>query len=111
MAFDQHLAQRIRDVLSEESGVTEKRMFGGLAFLLDGRLALAAGNHGGLLLRNDPADVETHVSHAHVSRFEMRGRPMDGWLHVDDAAVDDEDGLRRWVAVGVTYARSLGPRD
>ena len=106
MAYDAHLAARVRDVLRGE-GPTEKRMFGGLAFLINGNLAVSASSQGGLLLRCDPAKTESLASDPHVRRFQMRGREMDGWLHVGAGAVESEDELRRWVSLGVGYARSL----
>ena len=82
-------------------------MFGGLAFLINGNLAVSASSQGGLLLRCDPAKTESLASDPHVRRFQMRGREMDGWLHVGAEAVESEDELRRWVSLGVGYARSL----
>src|SRR5207253_1860238 len=103
-------ANRIREVVQGESGLSEKRMFGGLAFLLHGNMAVSASGRGGLLLRIDPARSESLVRPPHVSRFEMRGREMDGWLRVDDEAIETDDELRRWVNHGLTYARSLPPK-
>ena len=85
-------------------------MFGGLAFLIHGNMAVSASGKGGLLLRIDPAATESLVSEPYVHRFEMRGREMDGWLRVDTAAVGTDEDLRRWVNHGVTYARSLPPK-
>ena len=110
MAYDEELAERIREVVEGEPGLTEKAMFGGRAFLVGGHLAVSASGQGGLLLRCDPAQTDDLVTHAHVQRFEMRGRRMDGWLRVDPAAVDTEDDLRDWVNRGVAYARSLPAR-
>lgn len=110
MAYDADLAQRLRDAVASEPGLTQKRMFGGLAFLIDGNLAVTASSQGGLLLRVDPADTESLVNDTTVRRFRMRGREMDGWLHVDASAVDTDDLLRDWVQHGVTYARSLPPK-
>jgi hypothetical protein len=109
MAYDEDLANRIREVVGMEKGLTEKRMFGGLAFLINGNMAVSASGQGGLLLRVDPAQTDTLVKEPAARRFEMRGRPMDGWLRVDADELDDE-GLRRWVSIGVTYARSLPPK-
>lgn len=114
MAYDGELVDRVRDLLQGEPGVTEKRMFGALAFLVDGHLALGASSRGGLMLRVDPADTESLVAESGVTRFEMRGRQLDGWLHVAVGAVEDvagEDTLGRWVGIGVTRARSLPPRE
>jgi TfoX/Sxy family transcriptional regulator of competence genes len=107
MTYDAALADRIRDAVEGEEGVTEKRMFGGLAFLVGGNMAVAASGQGGLMLRVDPAESETLTAHEHVSRMVMRGREMDGWLRVAADVVDDEDALRRWVATGRDVARSL----
>jgi TfoX/Sxy family transcriptional regulator of competence genes len=108
VAYDIQLAERLRAVVQHEPGMSEKRMFGGLAFLIDGNMAVSASSRGGLLVRVDPADTATLVSEPLVRRFEMRGRAMDGWLHVHAEVVDSEDELRRWAARGITYARSLG---
>jgi TfoX/Sxy family transcriptional regulator of competence genes len=107
MAYDEELANRLREVLQSEHGLTEKRMFGGLAFLVHGNMAVSASSKGGLLLRVDPAQTGALASEPHVGPFEMRGREMDGWLRVDVQAIETDDELRRWVSYGVTYARSL----
>jgi TfoX/Sxy family transcriptional regulator of competence genes len=107
MAYDEELADRLREALQGEGGLTEKRMFGGLAFLISGNMAVSASGQGGLLLRVDPAETDFLVQQPHVRRFEMRGREMDGWVRVDAKGLDTDDELRRWVSVGVTYARSL----
>jgi TfoX/Sxy family transcriptional regulator of competence genes len=109
MAYDVELADRIRAVVQGEPGLTEQRMFGGLAFLVRGTMAVSASGHGGLLLRVNPAEAESLVGGPHVRRAEMRGREMDGWLRVDAEAVEADDDLRRWVGHGVAYARSLRP--
>jgi hypothetical protein len=110
MAYDEELADRLRARLSSETEVTEKQMFGGLAFLVAGHLAVAAGNHGGLMLRADPAVLAELLADPRVEPFVMRGKPMKGWLHVEvDDAVDDED-LHRWVDQSAAFARSLPPR-
>jgi len=85
-------------------------MFGGLAFLINGNMAVSASSRGGLLLRVDPAQTESLVSEPHVWRFEMRGREMDGWLRVDAEVLETDDALRRWVSRGVTRARSLASK-
>lgn len=110
MAYDEELADRVRAVVEAERGFAEKKMFGGLAFLVGGNMAVAASGQGGLLLRVDPARTECLVEPPLVDRFEMRGRKMDGWLHVAPEVVDTEADLRRWVAHGVDYARSLPPK-
>jgi hypothetical protein len=110
MAYDEKLAARIRGAVRREPGVTEKTMFGGLAFLVAGNMAVSASGQGGMLLRCDPAQTEDLVSEPDVGRFEMRGRKMNGWLHVHDDAVRTDADLDRWVGLGVAYARSLPPK-
>ena len=110
MAYDIELADRIRAVVRAEPGLTERRMFGGLAFLIRGNMAVSASSQGGLLLRVDPAETESLVGEPQVRRFEMRGRQMDGWLRVAAEVVEGDDDLRAWVRHGVTYARSLPPK-
>ena len=110
MAYDEELANRIREVVGGEQGLTEKRMFGGLAFLINGNMAVSASSQGGLLLRVDPAQTESLVKEPDVRRFEMRGREMDGWLRVDESVVKTDKQLRRWAGIGIAYARSLAPK-
>ena len=110
MAYDEVLANRIRELLADESGVVEKKMFGGLAFLIGGNMSVSASGHGGLLLRCDPDQTDALVAKPHAARFEMRGRAMDGWLRVDSEGVRTKRDLKRWVDVGVKYARSLPPK-
>ncbi len=110
MAYDLELANRIREIVQGEHGLTEKAMFGGLAFLIHGNMAVSASGKGGLLLRIDPAKTESLVSEPHVGRFEMRGREMDGWLRVGPEVIGTDAELRRWVRHGVGYARSLPPK-
>jgi hypothetical protein len=107
MAYDEQLANRIREALQRETGLAEKRMFGGLAFLINGNMAVSASGKGGLLLRVDPAETDSLVQAPHVQRFEMRGREMDGWLRVDLEAIESDSDLASWVGLGVAYARSL----
>lgn len=107
MAYDDAIATRVRDVLGGEEGVTEKRMFGGHAFMVAGHLAVSASGRGGLLVRADPGEVPALLAEPGVAPFHMRGRPVTGWLHVEPSAVEDDQALERWVQVGVTYARSL----
>ncbi len=110
MAYDEDLANRIRELLAGEDGVTEKKMFGGLAFLIGGNMAVSASGQGGLLLRCDPEETDAHVEKPHAKRFEMRGREMDRWLRVDAEGIRSQRELAPWVAVGVAYARSLPPK-
>ena len=107
MAYDEHLADRIRELLVGESGVTEKRMFGGLAFLITGNMAVAASGQGGVLVRVDPAASDRLVARTNARRMEMRGRAMQGWLRVESDAVRTKRQLARWVTLGTAFARSL----
>lgn len=107
MAYDEDLADRIREAVQAESPVTEKRMFGGLAFLVGGSMAVAASRGGALMVRVDPAQSESLVAEPHVARMVMRGREMDGWLLVDAEALEDDEALRDWVEIGVARARTL----
>ena len=110
MAYDEELADRIRVALQDVPGVTEKRMFGGLGFLVAGNMAVSASGQGGLMVRVDPADGPSLVDDETVQRMEMRGRAMDGWLRVDLGALTTDDDLQRWVDRGVAFARSLPPK-
>jgi TfoX/Sxy family transcriptional regulator of competence genes len=107
MAYDEDLADRVRELVGDQDGLTEKSMFGGLAFLIHGNMAVSASSRGGLLLRVDPAETDALVVEPGARRFEMRGREMDGWLHLEGDALSPDDRLARWVARGVAYARSL----
>ena len=109
MAFDEELAERIRGHLGDVPA-TEQRMFGGLAFLVGGNMAVAASGQGGLMVRVDPARSEELTSADGVSRMVMRGKEMDGWLRVTSDAVSSDDDLSRWVQVGTAYAGSLPPK-
>ena len=110
VAYDEALADRIRVLLATDHDVVEKKMFGGLAFLIGGNMSVSASGQGGLLLRCDPDETDSLVKDRHASRFEMRGRAMDGWLRVESEGVESDTALRRWVSVGVGYARSLPPK-
>jgi hypothetical protein len=110
MAYDEGLADRIRALLATDHDVVEKKMFGGLAFLIAGNMSVSASGQGGMLLRCDPAETEVLVREEHAERFVMRGKAMDGWLRIDPDGVQTDDELRRWVAVGVDFARSLPPK-
>jgi TfoX/Sxy family transcriptional regulator of competence genes len=107
VAYDEDLANRVRELLATEAGVVEKRMFGGLAFLVGGNMSVSVSGRGGLLLRCDPAETDALLGKPHASPFEMRGRPMDGWLRIDAEGLGSKRQLERWVARGVAYARSL----
>ena len=107
MAYDEELAARIRELLRGENELTERRMFGGLAFLVDGNMAVAASGQGGLLVRVDPARSDALCESTSARPMEMRGRPMRGWLRLDADAVGTKRQLGKWVRLGVSYARSL----
>jgi hypothetical protein len=94
-------------MVEAEEGVTEMRAFGGLAFLVNGNIAVSASGQGGLMVRVDPEEAEALLGEADVRRFEMRGREMKGWLRVDTDAVRTEGQLEQWVERGVSYARTL----
>lgn len=110
MAYDEELADRIRELIGDEPGLTEQRMFGGLAFLVGGNMAVGASGHGGILVRVDPEQTEELVARSSARPMEMRGREMKGWLRVDADDVRTRDDLARWVEVGASYARSLPPK-
>jgi TfoX/Sxy family transcriptional regulator of competence genes len=107
MAYDEDLASRVRELVASDPDVTETRMFGGLAFLVDGNMSVAASGQGGLMVRVDPADTDRLLTTPHARPFEMRGRVMQGWLRVDAAGVRTKRQLQPWVERGVAYARSL----
>jgi TfoX/Sxy family transcriptional regulator of competence genes len=107
MAYDEDLANRIRELVLSEDGVTERRMFGGLAFLINGNMSVSASGQGGLMLRVDPDETDALLRAQHARPFVMRGRTMQGWLRVDAEGVKTKRQLARWVARGVAYARSL----
>ena len=107
MAYDEELANRIRELVGGESDLSETKMFGGLAFLIGGNMAVAASGQGGVLVRVDPAQSDTLVATTNARLMEMRGRPMRGWLRVDAEDVRTERQLAKWVELGTAYARSL----
>ena len=107
MAYDEELAQRIREELAGERDVTEKKMFGGLAFLIRGNMAVAASGQGGLLVRADPEQGEKLISTGKARPMEMRGREMSGWLRVASDDVRTKRDLVKWIKLGTAYARSL----
>ena len=107
MAYDEKLADRIRELVAGESGLTEKKMFGGLAFLIAGNMAVAASGQGGVLVRVDPEQSDTLLATTNARLMEMRGRSMQGWLRVDLEDVRTKRQLGKWVELGTAYARSL----
>jgi TfoX/Sxy family transcriptional regulator of competence genes len=110
MAYDERLAERIRRFVADEPTLTEKTMFGGLAFLVGGNMAVAASGQGGLMVRVDPAESDALVSSSPARVFEMRGRQMPGWLRVDSEDVKTDEELSAWVERGVSFARALPPK-
>jgi len=110
MAYDEVLAERIRELVEGEPGLTEQKMFGGLAFLIGGNMAVAASGQGGVLVRVDPAESAALVATTSARPMEMRGRQMPGWLRVDPDDVRAGPELARWVRLGTSYARSLPPK-
>ncbi len=107
MAYDEELADRIRATLVGQRRVTEKKMFGGLAFLVGGNMAISASGEGGALVRVDPAQSDKLVASSNAEVAVMRGRPMDGWLRVASEHLKTERQLAKWVELGTSYARSL----
>jgi TfoX/Sxy family transcriptional regulator of competence genes len=107
MAYDEDLADRIRELISAESKVTEKKMFGGLAFLIGGNMAVAASGQGGVMVRVDPGQSDRLVASTNARVAVMRGRPMPGWLRVSTEHLRTKSQLAKWVKLGTTYAHSL----
>jgi TfoX/Sxy family transcriptional regulator of competence genes len=107
MAYDEDLAHRLRELLAGEDGISEKKMFGGLAFLVHGNMCVSASGRGGLLARIDPAATEEALARPHVSLMEMGGRSMDGWVRVAPEGVKTKRELGAWVKRSLTFARSL----
>ena len=109
MAFDEALAERLRVVFADVPGVREQKMFGGIAFMANGNLAVGASSAGGLIVRADPETCDEFLEPG-VELMEMRGRPMRGWLHVDATRVESDTDLATWVERGLGYAQSLPPK-
>jgi hypothetical protein len=107
MADDENLTGRIRELVAGESDLTEQKMFGGLAFLIEGNMAVAASGQGGVLVRVDPAESAALVATTSAHLLEMRGRPMPGWLRVGPEDLHTKPQLAKWVELGTTYARAL----
>jgi TfoX/Sxy family transcriptional regulator of competence genes len=110
VAYDEDLANRIRELIARDPDVTERRMFGGLAFLVAGNMSVTASRQGGLMVRVDPEETDALLAKPHTGPFEMRGRPLDGWLRIDAEGVRTKRQLAPWVQRGVAYARSLPPK-
>ena len=110
MGHDEVLCGRVRKAVGEGPGVSERRMFGGVAFLVEGNMAVAASGQGGLLVRVDPTEADALLASTPAERMVMRGRPLQGWLRVESADVGTARALRAWVDRGVAYARTLPPK-
>jgi TfoX/Sxy family transcriptional regulator of competence genes len=110
MAYDQELAEQIRQVIGNYPELTEKKMFGGLTFLIRGNMAIAASSEGGAMVRVDPAQADILVATTKATLVNMRGRDMPGWLRVSSDDLRTDDQLTRWVEIGTGYARSLPPK-
>jgi hypothetical protein len=107
VAYDEDLANRIRELVGTDKDLSEQRMFGGLAFLIAGNMSVSASGQGGLMVRVDPAETGALLRKPHTRELVMRGRSMPGWLRVDAEGVKTKRQLQAWVARGVAYARSL----
>ena len=110
MAYDEALCERIRSLLTGAPGVEERRMFGGVAFLAHGNMAVGASGQGGLMVRVDPAETEALLSSTAAGPMVMRGRPLQGWVRVASTDVESAEALQDWVDRGVAFARSLPPK-
>jgi TfoX/Sxy family transcriptional regulator of competence genes len=108
--YDEGLADRIRGLLGDERHVTEQKMFGGLAFLIGGNMAVGVSGQGGLLIRVDPTESDSLVASTNASLMEMRGKQMQGWLRVGAEDVRTRPQLAKWVKLGAAYAGSLPPK-
>jgi TfoX N-terminal domain len=110
MAYDQELAGRIRQLIGSDPELTEKKMFGGLAFLICGNMAIAASSEGGAMVRVDPTQSDALMTTTKATPMNMRGRDMPGWLRVNSDDLRTDDQLAPWVEIGTRYARSLPPK-
>jgi TfoX/Sxy family transcriptional regulator of competence genes len=110
MAYDEDLANRIRELIAGEPDVREQTMFGGLVFLVGGNMSVAAGGQGSLVVRVDPADTDELLAEPHAQPFVMGGRVMEGRVRVDAEGVRTRRQLERWVRRSVAYARSFPPK-
>jgi hypothetical protein len=111
VAYDEELAERIRRLIGDEPDLTEKKMFGGLAFLIGGNMAIGASGQGGVLVRVDPAQSDTLVATTNASLMEMRGQQMQGWLRVAPEHLRTKPELSKWAKLGTAYARSLPAKE
>lgn len=107
MAYDEQLAERIRELINADHLTTEKKMFGGLAFLIGGNMAVAASGQGGILVRVDPGETDGLLASTPAELMTMGGRSMTGWLHVGQEHLATDDDLAQWVGRGASYAAAL----
>ncbi len=110
MAYDENLVNRLRELLADEDAITEKKMFGGVAFLLHGNMSVSASRNGGLLVRIDPSDTNASLARPHVSLMKMGGRTMDGWITVAPEGLKTKRELAGWVERSIAFARTLPPK-
>lgn len=110
MAYDEQLADRVREIVAGSGDFSERKMFGGLAFMVDGHMAVAASREGGIMLRVAPAETDALLAKPFCRPFQMRGKPIDGWVRIDADGVATKRQLERWVMRGVAYARTQPPR-
>jgi TfoX N-terminal domain len=110
VAYDEKLAERLRDHLEGQPGIAERKMFGGLAFLVNGHMAVAVSGQDGLLLRCPPGQTDELCGRPHAARFVMKGRELTGWLHIEPGGLVADEELAGWIAVGLDYARGLAPK-
>jgi hypothetical protein len=110
MAYDQELAGRIRQLIGSDPELTEKKMFGGLAFLIQGYMAIAASSGGGAMVRVDPAQSDALMATTKATLINMRGRDMPGWLRVSSDDLRSDDQLAHWIEIATGYAHSLPPK-
>jgi TfoX/Sxy family transcriptional regulator of competence genes len=110
MPYDEDLANRLRELLADEDNITEKKMFGGLAFLLNGHMSVSASGKGGLLVRIEPSETDAALKRDHVSRMEMGGRSMDGWLRVAPEGLKTKRQLSGWVDRSLKFVKTLPPK-
>jgi TfoX/Sxy family transcriptional regulator of competence genes len=110
MAYDEDLANRLRELLADEDAITERKMFGGLAFLLRGNMSVSASRNGGLLARIDPDDTDAALARPHVTLMEMGGRTMDGWITVAPEGLKSKRQLAAWVERSVAFVKTLPPK-
>lgn len=110
MAYDEELAERIRALTIDEPPLIEKRMFGGLGFMLDGNMAFAASGAGGLMVRIDRAESDELTTRPGAGPMEMKGRTMKGWLYIEPYGLEDDDALAEWISIGLDFAQTLPPK-